>query len=471
MLNWTRKALFGLSLSSPLLLLSACGGGGSDGLFDTPPASGGGASVTAPAAIEYVQASPTTIALQGVGQAGLTQTSQVTFKVVDAMGAPVAGKSVAVRLSTEAGGMKVCTTASTCTNPTNPDDLDTVSGVTGEDGTITVSVVSGSVQTSVWVIATVAGTTISTQSINLVATTSVPDQDSFSLSVSTFNPEGYNIDGTEVDVTARLADRYNNSAPDGTQVLFTTEGGSIVGSCVTSTGACSVKWTSQSPRPSNGRVNLLAYALGEESYIENDGDGRFGFADGFNLTTQDIHEAFRDDNEDGMYNPGEDFRDFNNNGRWDAANGLFNGWLCDDTTRCASTHSIHVFGNALIVMAESFATITPSASSISLEGADPAKSQPFTVTVVGRQTGQVMPAGTTIEVSTTHGTIEDPSSYTVPNTPQTGAGSSVFNFTVKGAAEQGSGLITIKVTTPNGNETTRTITIEEAAPPAPPATP
>ncbi len=464
MLKWTRQTLASLALATPLVLLTACGGGGGD-LFEAPLPSGS-TSTTAPAAIEFIEASPTTITLQGVGQAGLKQTSLVTFKVVDAMGTPVAGKSVAVRLSTEAGGMKVCTSASSCTNPTNPDDLDTVSGITGAEGTITVSVVSGSVHASVWVIATVEGTTISTQSINLVATTSVPDQDSFSLSVSTFNPEAYDIDGTEVDITARLADRYNNPVPDGTQVLFTTEGGSIVGNCATSTGACSVKWTSQSPRPTNGRVTILAYAVGEESYTENDGDGRFGFADGFSLATGDISEAFRDDNEDGTYNPGEDFRDFNNNGRWDAANGWFNGWLCDDSTRCDASQSIHVFNHANIVMAESFANITDNVSGtvtlVSTTTPETKDKASFTVSVLGRITGQVMPANTKIEVSTTHGTIVGESSQTVPNTT---VANGDYTFTIEGKGEEGSGVITVKVTTPNGNISTHTMDVFETLAP------
>ncbi|MFW8341613.1 hypothetical protein ACOICY_29205, partial [Klebsiella pneumoniae] len=68
---------------------------------------------------------------------------------------------------------------------------------------------------------------ISSQSSVLVISTGKPDQDSFSLSAETLNAEGWDVDGTAVKVTARLADAFNNPVPDGTAVYFTTEGGAI----------------------------------------------------------------------------------------------------------------------------------------------------------------------------------------------------------------------------------------------------
>lgn len=447
MQTWTRQALLTLTLAAPLAMLSACGGGGGGGLFETPPSTtptSGAPIAGAPAAIEFVSAEPTTLTMEGVGQAGLTQTSKVTFKVVDAQGTPVPNQGVNFTLSSEAGGTR----------------LGASSGTTGEDGTVSASVISGSVSTPVRVIATVAGTSFSAQSVQLVITTGVPDQDSFSLSISTFNPEGYDIDGAQVDITARLADRYNNPAPDGTPVVFTTEGGSIVGSCTTVTGACSVTWTSQNPRPSDGRATLLAYAVGEESYTEVDGDGRFGPADRF-VPSQDLGEAFRDDNEDNIWNSGEFFFDFNRNGTWDAGDGRFNGWLCDDPTRCASNHSINVFGQALIVMAESHANITDDVGgAITLNSTATTKATAtFTITAQGEKTGQVMPQGTTIDVSTTHGSMKGDSSFTVPNTIDPNG--SQHTFTIEGKGEAGSGVITVKVTTPSGVISTHTISVTE----------
>ena len=450
----------------------ACSASGDDS-SNTP-------SAGAPAAIEFVSADPETITLEGVGQSGLDQTSTVVFRVVDNMGNPVPDVAVDVRPSTEAGGLKVCTATDTCTNPEVSGDHDTVTGTTADDGTLTTSVVTGSVQSTVWVEALVQNDpTISTQSINLVATTGVPDQDSFSVSVETLNPEGYDYDGTTTEVTARLADRYNNPVPDGTQVLFTTEGGSIQGSCVTTDGACSATWTSQNPQPGDGRSTLLAYALGEESYTDNNGNGRFDSADSFDTndyftspasSAQDVPEAFRDDNESGAYEQGEHFQDHNNSNDWTAGDDKFNGWLCDDSSRCSDDKSVHVFSNHLIVMAESYAQISSSASSITLDSStDNPDQESFTITVVGQQTGQVMPADTTVSAETDHGSIVGESSYTVPNTnlnPQTtgtGNGNRVyeFGFQIEGEEEAGSGTITIKVVTPLGYETVYTIPVTE----------
>ncbi|MGC8854758.1 MAG: hypothetical protein ACP5OY_07600 [Halothiobacillaceae bacterium] len=431
-------------------MLSACGGSGGGGLFEALPSTVPGTVVAgAPAAIEFVSANPTTLAMEGVGQAGLTQTSKVTFRVVDAQGVPTPNQRVDFTLSTEVGGTR----------------LGASSATTDKDGTVSASVISGSVSTPVRVIATVAGTNFPAQSAQLVVTTGVPDQDSFSLFISTPNPEAFDIDGTEVDITARLADRYNNPAPDGTQVVFTTEGGSIVGSCTTTMGACSVKWTSQNPRPTDGRVTLLAYAIGEEGYTEINGDGRFGPLDGF-ASTQDLSEAFRDDNEDGIWNPGEYFVDFNRNGSWDAGDGQFNGWLCDDTTRCSSNHSLNVFGRATIVMAESHANITantadgPVGDTIRLNSTATTKgTSTFTINAQGIRTGQVMPEGTRIEVSTNYGTLKGDSSFTVPKTIDPNAAQ--HSFTIEGKGAKGSGVITIKVTTPSGVISTHTINVEE----------
>ena len=68
----------------------------------------------------------------------------------------------------------------------------------------------------------------------------MPGQDSFDLSADIVNPEGWDISCFEVNVTARLADAFNNPVPDGTTVSFTTKGGSINSFCTTLNGSCSV---------------------------------------------------------------------------------------------------------------------------------------------------------------------------------------------------------------------------------------
>ncbi|PKG86422.1 hypothetical protein CXF85_01585 [Colwellia sp. 75C3] len=192
--------------------------------------------------IEFVSATPELISLKGVGG---TESSTVVFRVRDTNGNVVANETVNFSLNTEVGGIV----------------LSPSSAETDSNGLVQTVVNSGTVHASVRVRAEFefpVGTAIFTQSNLLVISTGIPDQDSFSLSADVFNPEAWNVDGTEVTITARLADAFNNPAPDGTAVAFTTEGGAIEDSCVTTKGVCSVIWTSQNVRPEGqelGEVN------------------------------------------------------------------------------------------------------------------------------------------------------------------------------------------------------------------------
>lgn len=182
--------------------------------------------------IEFVSATPQNIVLKGVGG---VESSTLIFRVLDTNGNPVSNKLVNFSSNTSVGGLSLSPTSAT----------------TNSDGQVQTVVNSGTVHTTVRVTAEVDGSSpaIRTQSSLLVISTGIPDQDSFSLSASVLNPEGWDVDGTEVTITARLADAFNNPVPDGTAVSFTTEGGSIEDSCTTTKGVCSVKWTSANARP------------------------------------------------------------------------------------------------------------------------------------------------------------------------------------------------------------------------------
>jgi hypothetical protein len=243
--------------------------------------------------IEFVSATPDFIVLQGTGGTGRSETSVVTFQVKGTDGSPMVGQSVDFALNTEIGGLSLASTTAK----------------TNADGKVSTVVRAGTIPTSVRVTATVTGTSasgatisINTQSDMLTLSTGIPDQNSFSLSISKFNPEAWNFDGEEVDVIARLADHFNNPVPDGTTVYFTAEGGSIQPSCQTKDGACSVKWISQKPRPSDHRVTILATAIGNESFVDKDSDGRYTNADG---------EPYIDSNDNNIAD--EPFTDTNNN--------------------------------------------------------------------------------------------------------------------------------------------------------------
>jgi hypothetical protein len=393
--------------------------------------------------VRFVSATPTLVALRGTGSAALPETSTVVFRVLDQAGNPRPGAQVAFSLNTSVGGVTLLNTTAT-------------SDVAGNAQTI---VQSGTVATPVRVTAVVQGTTptISTQSSQLTVSTGIPQQNSFSLSVVCPNVEAWNIDGVQVGVTARLSDRFNNPVPDGTAVSFRAEGGQVAASCQTAlangNSACTVNWTSQNPRPAAtpaggdpraGRVTLFATAIGEESFTDTNGNGSFDPGENF----LDIAERFQDDNESGTYQDGEPFYDFNNNGIRDAADGRFNGVLCNDPNRCDSNlKSTGISAQNLIVMSSGVPTNLAPAAGTQLNLARNA-SGIFTFSFADLNNNP-LPSGTTIAatISGTGLTLGNPRSFTVPCTTEPTA----YSFSITHENAQGvSGLLTLTITSPGG---------------------
>jgi len=380
---------------------------------DTITASIGGVTasatlvVNAPTAgsIKFVSATPSNLALKGTGG---TENAQVVFEVLDTGGNPIGGKSVTFVLSTSVGGITL--------NPSG-----TTTATSDNAGRVSATVGSGTINTAVRITATTpgAGTTIlSTQSSGLTISTGIPDQDSFTLGPAKLVLDG-EVSGTTTQVTARLADHFNNPVPDNTAVNFTTEGGAIQGSCFTSAGACSVTLTVQDPRPSDGRATILAYAVGEESFTDLDGDG---LADGAEPFT-DMAEAFLDKDEDearDVASPFEPFIDFNSNGTLDAADTKYNGVLCNETAGstpagyCSPNRTIHVRQSTVVVFSKSSNPV------VSLFLVNPDESlSPITPPLdlgcnlsqairvgVSDVNSNPLPEGTTIAVSTSNGTLD-----------------------------------------------------------------
>ncbi|MEJ0037208.1 MAG: Ig-like domain-containing protein [Gammaproteobacteria bacterium] len=400
--------------------------------------------------IVFVSATPTNIALQGTGDVLRPESSTVVFRVADATNGPVAGAAVAFALNTSIGGIT----------------LTPATAVSDAQGLVQTVVSGGTVATSVKVTAAVTSTTptISTQSSQLTVTTGIPTAASFSLAVQCFNIEGWEVDGVTTELTARLGDRFQNPVPDGTAVTLTAEGGNIQSQCTTGTtptegGVCKVNFRSSEPRPSNGRVTILAKAIGEESFVDANGNGAFDNGETFT----DQSEPFRDDNENGNYEPGEDFFDFNNNQTRDGPDGLFNGVLCKDTSgRCgaASTRSTGIGRSARVIMSGSTPTI--AVSGVTSMTANSAIALSFTVLDVN---GNIMPGGTTVALSASGSglSVAAPGSFAVPCAlPAVNAsiaGQTVFGFTVNSGTTLGTGVATLTVTTPRGTVTTAQVNI------------
>lgn len=344
--------------------------------------------------INFISATPSNIGLQGTGGAGRSETSIVVFRVVDSSGGPVANTSVDFTLDSTVGGINIT-------------PMQATSDFSGNVQTV---VQSGTVATTVRVAAVVTALGIGTQSDELTVTTGIPDKDSVSLSIETLNPEAWNTDGVVNIVTIRLSDRFNNPVPDGTAVTFTTEGAQIGSQCTTVDGACSVNWTSQNPRPADGRVTLLATSIGEESFVDGDANGRFSVGDTFT----DIGEPFRDDDEDGLYNAGvvvEPFLDFDSDGVRDAPDGFFSGLLCDAATGLCSP------ADTLAVSDVGFLRMSACQVDVVAGGFPAAITAPASFGGVFQDLqGNPLPAGTTIAFSTANGTVVGGASFTVPNT-------------------------------------------------------
>lgn len=357
--------------------------------------------------VKALEPSQTQISLKGTGG---QETSIVSFLVSGTTGAPVKGVLVDFTLSTEAGGSSLGGLS-----------LVNGSGTSDKNGVVSTTVQAGNVATSVVVTAKARETSIAATSKKLIVSTGIPDQDSVSLSATDLYPSGWNHDGIESTVTIRLADAFQNPVVDGTAVSFTTEGGSIDPSCTTVKGACSVTWRSQNPRPVRdssddsftrklcvnasgvpldnpdasqcrreraGRITLLAHAVGNESFIDNNSDGLYDYGgDAFRSTNDyqsgsaehlagqlecqkaaplaslarpsnspwqpcdDLSEAYLDRNENGKRDTDEIYFDLDQNGTYSAGNGKYNGVLCRDLDpNCTNKEKIHIRDQLYMVM-------------------------------------------------------------------------------------------------------------------------
>jgi hypothetical protein len=248
-------------------------------------------ALTSPAAtsIGFVSASPATIYLKG---SGLAESSEVKFVVKDTAGNALPNQSVTMELTTLTGGI-------TIQGASVP-----VTRLSDSFGQVSVLVNSGTVPTPVRVRATVGS--YSTLSSNLTIGVGLPSQINFSFAQATINIEGFNYIDTPNTYTVIASDRSGNPVPDGTTINFTTEGGQIQSSrfiaLVNGIARADAAFVSALPHPTDGRVTVIAYALGEESFKDQNGNNVYDSGEPF----QDLGNIYRDRNFDGIFQVADD---------------------------------------------------------------------------------------------------------------------------------------------------------------------
>jgi hypothetical protein len=470
-----------------------------------------------PSYFTYTGASQSWIAIQGSGGVGRTEASVLTFKLLDLNGDAVSGVAVNFALTGPSG-----TT------------IDPLAGTTTDLGLVSTTVSSGKVSGSLRVTIKTTDGGIELVSDLLSVSTGLPDQNSFSMSLSDHSPESLHIDGVTVSANILLADKFNNAVPNGTSVYFTTEGGAIrdaetgtVGSCLTLGSGCNLEWVSQTPRPDGnklsdfnsigqcgyfpyaagntqigpcinktgptaddfggmgrpygGRVTITAFAVGEEVFVDNDGDGWFTDGDDFIVAEDDLKEVFYDRNEDGYYKEEanavnindnrEEYHDFAPiNGVFDKGNGIYNGLLCAEERELVGECSrdlINVRAEQHLIMATQDQYIRVQNSDVDVSSVDLTTNASVDLDVYFADIyNNKPPTGTTITVSTENGQISGPTEFLVGSSAAYGP--HYINITVAredSPNEKTMGNLYIELKTPDGGTLTyRMVVLDNPAP-------
>jgi hypothetical protein len=389
-------------------------------------------------AITFVSAAPPQIFVAG---SGALEQSVVKFKALSGI-TPLPNVGVRFSILTNPGGVGLNSSGST----------GDVTVTTNSLGEASVTVFSGTIPGPVKVRASlVSDSSVFAESQNLTVSSGPPSQRFMSLSLSTFNIEGWDRDGAPTTLTVRLADRQGNPVENGTVVNFTAEGGQVASSCATvkanGISACSVDFTSQNFRPANGRVSVLAYASGTKDYTDTNFNNRF---DAGVDTLLPLGDAYRDDNENGVYDTGEFVVP-----RGGASACASVGWpFPSRVDTCDAGLATTVRQQAVIL----FSSSTPEAPTI--VGALSASGFDFTLASRGHPL-LPMPAGTTVAIETSDRTEANTLTCTLDKLIGTSVGNvsptnaspteslvTLHQVSLKGCAKDD--LVTIKVTAPSG---------------------
>jgi hypothetical protein len=229
-------------------------------------------------------------------------------------------------------------------------------------------------------------------------------------------------------------------------------------------------------------VSLLATAIGEESFIDGDGNGAFTAPDTFYRTAtppppgtvfHDLGEPWIDFNENDTHDSGEPFYDFYNGaGELGVRNGpddLFNGALCQDAGRCPPAGQTQkaragIGAQNLIILSGSNPQVTNRSLSMTIA---PGSSQLLTFWVRDVN-GNAMPGSTTVKGAVSGGglSIGQPTELSVPCTTLPANlernGVTLFSYSVSvatGTTVGSTGAFNLEVKTPRGITTVFSYTV------------
>lgn len=227
----------------------------------------------------------------GAKNSGSSASSQVEFTVY-ANGVPAANQDVILDLIRSPSDFNFVSQGNRTTKTLKSDSL----------GRVTVNLYPGNIPGPVEIKASLSSNANTfALAKNISVATGRPTQNGVTLAIGKNVLADNAIDTTSI--SPYLTDRQGNLIPDGTVVSFVAEGGTVTPNCATVNGNCTVTFTSQNPRPANGRVSVIAYVEGDKAYSDLNGDNVYTI--GIDDLLDNIGHFFRDDNEDLKYNPGE----------------------------------------------------------------------------------------------------------------------------------------------------------------------
>lgn len=403
----------------------------------------------------YIGSSVPFIAIEGTSGAGSTK---VNFQLLDVNGDPVVAEPVSFTIVAPEGTSLIVESA-----------------VTDENGNVSTAVTGGPILGPVAISVTSDNdTSVTSSSIGLSVSIGFPDQNSFSMSLDTLTVPGIRRDNATVTVTVGFSDGGgNNPIPDGTSVSFNAEAGRIqngsLGSCTTVNSECQMTWTSSGTMPTDGKVTILAFAVGVETFVDAlPSNGQYDFGE----TYTDIPEAFLDANFNGSYDLGEFYVDAGEKDElYTDADLKYTGIQCSDSDQEAGfceRRFVNIFAQTEITVVSDelscqfFNSDGDEITSVDLE-ADPS----ITVSVLVFDENMNTPGkDTEISATASNGVVNGDTSWTVQNrdTDITGG----YRFDVELVSDVNtidSGSLTIKsiAPEPSGHESQCKLTVVDVA--------